>query len=210
MGYSVHMHAADHSRQFDAVLCDFDGVIRHWDGVLATVLETEFELPPGSITRTAFADALLAPAITGASSHEEWLASLANALRSEHGKDVDEAVRRWGEPTGSIDEAMLHTLDNLRSTGVPVVLVTNATSRLEDDLARLGIAGAFDAIANSARLGSAKPDSKIYLEAARMAQAELHRCLFIDDLEENVAAASRLGMQSIHFTGIETVAWLGQ
>lgn len=48
-----------------------------------------------------------------------------------------------------------------------------------------------------------KPDPPIYLELLRRYGLEARECLFIDDREENVAAARRLGFRGLAFTSFE-------
>jgi putative hydrolase of the HAD superfamily len=52
---------------------------------------------------------------------------------------------------------------------------------------------------SSARVGFAKPDPRIYHEAARRARVAENRCLFIDDNAGNTAAANVLGMTVVHY-----------
>ncbi|MFG2669294.1 hypothetical protein [Streptomyces sp. NPDC048445] len=47
-----------------------------------------------------------------------------------------------------------------------VALVSNATTRLELDLDRQGLSGVADAVVNTARIGVAKPDPRVYRIAA--------------------------------------------
>ena len=55
----------------------------------------------------------------------------------------------------------------------------------------------FDVFINSAVEGVKKPDSKIYLIACKKLKVKPENCLFIDDLEENIKTAKRLGMETI-------------
>lgn len=57
----------------------------------------------------------------------------------------------------------------------------------------------FDAYVLSYEVGCMKPDSRIYKVALKRAEARAKECLFIDDREENVMAALKLGLQAIHF-----------
>ena len=72
-------------------------------------------------------------------------------------------------------------------------LVTNATSRLEDDLARLGLTDAFDFVVNSSAVGCAKPSRCFYEQAARRCGCERGAVLFVDDQAENVDGAIDFG-----------------
>lgn len=187
-----------------AILCDMDGVLRHWES--ARPLEDEFGLPAGSIRACAFADDLVMPAITGACTDEEWRGDIVKRLAANVSRDVAEmVVGRWSEPSGWIDPEMLNLLGSLRERGHTVILVTNATTRLMNDLTKLAIHDRFDGIVNSAVVGVAKPDAAIYHHAVELAGVAPPDCLFIDDLPANVAAASQLGMIGLHFTGMNSV-----
>lgn len=50
----------------------------------------------------------------------------------------------------------------------------------------------------SYELGLRKPEAAIYEAAVKMAGVEANRCLFIDDLAENVEGARKAGLQAIH------------
>jgi putative hydrolase of the HAD superfamily len=51
----------------------------------------------------------------------------------------------------------------------------------------------------SYRVGAMKPDAAIYLDAVRRAGCEPGECFFVDDIEENVAAARQLGIDAETF-----------
>ena len=82
---------------------------------------------------------------------------------------------------------------------MPVLLVSNATTRLESDLGLLGLDEVFDVVVSSARIGVAKPDPAIYRYAAKRSGMSVERCLFIDDAHVNVEAARAQGMTGLHY-----------
>ncbi|MEK6837783.1 MAG: HAD family phosphatase [Nanoarchaeota archaeon] len=61
----------------------------------------------------------------------------------------------------------------------------------------------FKELVLSFRIHAAKPDSKIFLEAGRRLGVEPQQCVFIDDIEEYVKAARKVGMLGIRFTSAE-------
>lgn len=61
----------------------------------------------------------------------------------------------------------------------------------------------FSAQALSFKLHVAKPDKKIYLEAAKMAGCKPEECLYIDDIKSYVKAAEEVGMTAIQFKSPE-------
>lgn len=96
---------------------------------------------------------------------------------------------------------MLELVTACRRRG-PVVLVTNATSRLPDDLHQLGLTTAFDAVMNSSSIGVAKPDPKIFAAALAVAGVPAPDALFVDDTLANVEAARHLGVIGHHYVGV--------
>jgi FMN phosphatase YigB (HAD superfamily) len=58
----------------------------------------------------------------------------------------------------------------------------------------------FDAYSLSFDVGAMKPDPAIYRDALDALGSSPERSLFIDDLQENVEAAERLGIRGLHFT----------
>jgi FMN phosphatase YigB (HAD superfamily) len=57
----------------------------------------------------------------------------------------------------------------------------------------------------SYEVGCAKPDAAIYRICLDQLQVPAASVLFVDDRVENLEAASRLGIQTLHFTGDESV-----
>jgi putative hydrolase of the HAD superfamily len=56
-------------------------------------------------------------------------------------------------------------------------------------------------VVNSARVGVAKPDKRIFHVAAERMGVEPAACLHIDDLWPNVQGAREAGFQAIHYDG---------
>jgi putative hydrolase of the HAD superfamily len=188
------------TREFDAVLCDIDGVLRHWPSDDA--LEQAHGLAPGAFAATAYVPQRLLPAITGEVSDEQWRASVAVGLVDEGHCATPAAagavVAQWNLTRPRVDEDVLALLQLARGV-MPVALVSNATSRLEADLADLGLAEFADDVVNTSRIGCAKPDPRVFEHAARHVGVPVERCLFVDDTWEHVESARGLGMRALHF-----------
>ncbi|WP_328864503.1 HAD-IA family hydrolase [Streptomyces sp. NBC_00304] len=182
----------------DAVLCDIDGVIRHWPAQDA--LEDAHGLPRGALAAAAFAPQRLLPAITGEVTDEEWRSAVAADLATVCGSAdrAGAAVADWAGLVPLVDPEVVALLTSVRGVAV-VALVSNATTRLELDLDREGLSGVADAVVNTARIGVAKPDPRVYRIAAERVGTVAGRCLFVDDTEANVAAARREGMAALHY-----------
>ncbi|MFI5766281.1 HAD family hydrolase [Streptomyces sp. NPDC051563] len=190
------------SKPYDAVLCDLDNVIRFYDTTRVTELEAAAGLEPGTTWSVAFSPALDGPLLLGHITREQWVRSVAAELTKDTGVSparADELARAFGSSSFSADETVVGMLRRVRASGTPLVLVTNATLDLEDDLAALGLSDLADHVVSSARVGVAKPDREIYEIAAGRAGAAMDRCLFIDDRLENIEAAEALGMTGVHY-----------
>jgi HAD superfamily hydrolase (TIGR01509 family) len=61
----------------------------------------------------------------------------------------------------------------------------------------------FDEVLDSSIVGVRKPDPLIYRELIRLAGCPANEIMFFDDFEENLPAAAELGIQAIHYTGLD-------
>jgi putative hydrolase of the HAD superfamily len=194
--------AKETERPWDAVVCDLDGVIRLWGTEMADA-EREFDLDPGVLAGAAFEPGLLGAAVTGALSDEQWRARTGASLVGACGglAKARALIARWSEKVGRADPEMVELIALLRRGGTPVVLLSNATTRLESDLRQLGLDGAFDAVVNTAREGVAKPDPEVFRIAAQRAGAKPERCVFVDDTAAHLAGADAVGMGTVRYVG---------
>jgi len=194
-------------------VCDLDGVVRHFDPVRQAEIEARFGLPAGTISTLALDPPLLQPAIIGAVADETWRASVASALRLRWPSvDADAAVAAWSASPGTPDEQVVALVRRVRQR-VPVLALTNATTRLRSDLARAGLDGVFDRVVSSAEVGHAKPSAPVF-RAAQEAAAEVLGCavlepeqiLYVDDSPGHVAGAAALGWTAVTFEGPQQLA----
>ncbi|HEY5988177.1 MAG TPA: HAD-IA family hydrolase, partial [Streptosporangiaceae bacterium] len=71
--------------------------------------------------------------------------------------------------------------------------------------------GMFDAVVISAEVGMRKPEERIFRHAIGMLGLTPRECVFIDDIEANVAAAEAVGMTGVlHSDPVATVARLSE
>ncbi|MER8028246.1 HAD-IA family hydrolase [Streptomyces bauhiniae] len=186
-------------RPFDAVLCDLDNVIRFYDTTALAGLEHGAGLAEGTTARIAFAPETDLPLLLGEITKEQWVESIALGLAGQVSQAQARALgTAFANSPFRADEVVVDLLARARKH-LPLVLVTNASVELEDDLALLGLTDLADHVVSSARVGVVKPDRKIYEIAAAQAGVAVDRCLFVDDRLENVQAAAGLGMTGVHY-----------
>lgn len=193
------------SRGLSALLIDLDGVIRTWDPRIMASAEVRYGLETGLIARTAFDETLLAAAVTGTLSDSQWRHEIVRRLAEEHSERAAHAVAQWSAAVGEVDREVLGLVQRFRRDH-RVGLVSNATSRLERDLTKLGISDEFDHVFNSSRLGVAKPAAGIFWAACDTLGVRPEECAFVDDTAGHVAAAASLGMVVHHFHGAAHLA----
>ncbi len=116
------------------------------------------------------------------------------------------AVDEWSASPGEVDGEVLEVLRTARSSGWRVGLLTNATTRLHDDLRRLRLDDAFDVVVNSADLGIAKPDPRVFEAACLSLGSPLAGCSFVDDTRVNVEAAAERGLRVHLYGGVRSLA----
>ena len=103
-------------------------------------------------------------------------------------------------------ESMRTVLNGVRDRGLPVGLLSNTCKAHWDWIQRQRYTVMdfeFDVTILSYEIGAMKPDAAIYDAAERAAGVPAERILFLDDREENVAAASRRGWQAAQAVGGE-------
>ena len=75
-----------------------------------------------------------------------------------------------------------------------------------DEYPRADFPGLFDAVVISGEVGMRKPEEGIFLYAARALGLAPAECVFIDDMEANVAAAAGCGMTGLLHTEAQSTA----
>lgn len=188
------------------LLLDMDGVVRHWDGADMAAADEALGLPAGTFAGVALDPDRVRRANDGTLTDAAWRDEVAGVLVAEHGADREEALAAWQVDGFTVDDAVVELVRAVQAAGAPTACLSNATTRLEDDLAQRGIADAFGAVVNSSRVRSVKPEPAIYLAAAEAAGAAPGDCLFVDDRPENVLGALAVGMPAVVFHGAERLA----
>ena len=100
--------------------------------------------------------------------------------------------------------AMYDLIRALRRAGLRTAMLSNSWGC--DEYPRADFPGLFDAVVISGEVGMRKPEEGIFLYAARALGLAPAECVFIDDMEANVAAAAGCGMTGLLHTGAQSTA----
>jgi putative hydrolase of the HAD superfamily len=94
--------------------------------------------------------------------------------------------------------AMYEMIRTLRGAGFGTALLSNSWGA--DEYPRADFATLFDTVVISGEVGMRKPEPEIFRHAAATLGLEPAECVFIDDIEANIAAAVGCGMTGVHHT----------
>jgi putative hydrolase of the HAD superfamily len=100
------------------------------------------------------------------------------------------------------NEPMIELMRDLKGRGYRMALLTNNVREWEPLWREMiPVDEIFDVIVDSAFVGLRKPELKIYELALERIGGGIGAtdCLFVDDVEDNVAAAREAGMTAVHF-----------
>lgn len=105
-----------------------------------------------------------------------------------------------------LDEPMLDLVRSARRAGLRTALLSNSWG---GGYPRHLFAELFDTVVISAEVGMRKPERRIFLLATERLGLEPADCVFIDDIEENAAAARAVGLAAIrHRAAADTAGQL--
>ncbi|MBC3762384.1 HAD-IA family hydrolase [Quadrisphaera oryzae] len=187
----------------EALVVDVDGVLRRWDPDEWAAAEARAGVPRGALYRAAFDKPALRSVVTGRTTDAQWREGTAERLSQAHDVPLESArdvVASWSASAGQVDRGVLQLVREQRARR-RVVLLSNATDRLDADLARLGVEDEVDAVYATYRIGVAKPDRAVYEHVAADLGLPTSACAFVDDSPRHVAGAEAAGMVAHLFTG---------
>lgn len=111
---------------------------------------------------------------------------------------IHEDTALWTEP----NPQMIQWAARLQRVGVKTGILSNIGDAMEHGIRkRCGWISGFEHHTFSHRLGMAKPEPAIYAHAAAGLDVPAAEVLFIDDRDDNVAAAIIAGMQALPYKG---------
>jgi putative hydrolase of the HAD superfamily len=181
------------------IVFDLGGVVFNWQ--------------PDAIIRSIFEDTETQDLVRKrVIEHSDWVELDRGSIALEQA--IDRGAARTGLPAEDIErllgvvprfltpiEATIELIHELSSTGNRLFVLSNmhlaSIAYLEQ---RHTFWDVFDGIVISSRIKMVKPEIQIYEHLLNRYQLKPGDTVFIDDLQENLAAASSIGIQTIRFT----------
>lgn len=190
-----------------AIVCDFGGVLTT---PVAGVLEPFLDASGATLEQLGLAIVAAAPRLGGNPLFElekgriteaQFLDAIAGQLGDQLGRSVsfdglgERALARLAP-----NEAMIDYVRGLRERGLKTAICTNNVREWADRWrAMLPVAELFDVVVDSAFVGTRKPEPQIYELTLERLGVAAEAAMMVDDLEDNCAAAVRLGMRAVVF-----------
>lgn len=191
--------------RFRGLIFDFFGVLTFNMVEVISGFEGREKIPQGTFLR-AWADPrgqeLFRRLELGEISQTDWNAGFGALMRVA----PDDLMARYLHDAFPA-HLVLRVAKQARATGIKTAVVSNSLGRQPfDPYAGFDLHGTFDQVVLSSDHGVRKPDPAIF----RLVLGELglpaEDCLFVDDSEENLAAAKQLGIKSLHALDERVVA----
>lgn len=185
-----------------AVFFDFGGVVACIDHAAMRRIEQRHGLPDGGLWRAMYETPEWYALRVGHGDEKDWVSAIRRELKVMGGHDAVEKIsQEWVECWRGLDQDVVELVKALRRR-YRVGMISNATLTLEDELENHHrVYHLFEVVINSARVGVAKPDVRIYRRAAEALGLEPAVCLHIDDLARNVTGAIEAGFQALLYDG---------
>jgi putative hydrolase of the HAD superfamily len=137
----------------------------------------------------------------GECTNEEFERLLAAELTHVDGQPVAaEGLLRRMFAASVLQAEMLDLVRSLRRAGLRTALLSNSWGTGTDDYPRHLFGELFDVVVISAEVGMRKPEERIFRHTAALLGLEPAECVFIDDVEANVTAATAAGLVALHHT----------
>lgn len=179
--------------RFGGVIFDFFGVLTFNMVEVISYFEDRERLARGTFLR-AWVDPrgqdLFRQLELGTISQTEWNRGFATLI----GTSPDDLMARYLHDAFPAHR-VLKVARQARASGVKTAVLSNSLGRDPyDPYAGFDLQGTFDEVVLSAEHGLRKPDPAIFQLVLDKLGVPAHRCLLVDDSEENLAAAAGLGI----------------
>lgn len=185
------------------IIFDFGGVIlKHKSTIIEEMLAKIFSLPVEQAREIWQEEKPLIMA--GKVSSRDFLQRLKGELCLD--KPLDEIFALWqslyAKEAEDVDWKLLEFIEQLKSR-FNVYLFTDTIDTNDEHNATRGIYNKFTRVFKSNKEGFTKQNDNAFLNVLQKISAKPEDCIFIDDLEVNVARAERLSIKGILYTNTE-------
>lgn len=191
------------------VIFDMGGVLMTFNGMRFARIFTDNEADAELLDRALFNRFEWSLLDAGVIGHETMQRVAEAALPERLHANLHECIAHWPEHS----EPIIETCDlaaRLKNAGYGLYLLSNASTRIDEQLRRCPAYPLMDGRVVSAEEHLMKPDPAIYLLLCERYGLDPATCLFIDDNLNNCRGAEEAGMQAFHFITDDAAASVAQ
>jgi len=211
--------ASSGARPVEAVIFDYGGVISVRFLADLGTFEAELGYPPGSVTELMFGGVAAGATVhdfhlleMGRLSLTDYLGGLSRRAPDVLGRPLDYGAYQqfMAASAVAVHWPVVHRIRRLRDDGVALALLTNNVREFGDTWrATFPVDELFGIVVDSSEVGMRKPDPAIYEHTCARLGIAPDVAVFVDDVEENVAAAAAVGLDTVRF-GTDPVVSLAE
>lgn len=136
----------------------------------------------------------------GSLSDEDWIIDSKRRLPKHLHETAETVAKTWHRALPIID-GMPEIVESLKKRGIKLYLLSNISRSFDRRKGEIAILNGFDGYLCSATVGVVKPDPKIYEILIDRFDLATDSCLFVDDRQDNLDAAAKLGIHTYLFDG---------
>lgn len=182
------------------IVLDMGNVLMTFDGMYFSRIFTDSEEDAQALYDGLYGRTEWALLDAGAIDHETML-RVAEAHTPERLlPNLHECLAHWPEHSQVI-EGTNELARRLKAAGWGVYVLSNASTRIHEQLDQAPAAAFADGVVVSALERIMKPDPAIFSLLCERYGLEPATCIFVDDNLDNCAGAAAAGMRPFHFTG---------
>ena len=182
------------------IVFDMGNVLMTFDGMYFSRVFTDNEEDAQTLFNALFGRPEWVLLDAGAIDHDTML-RVAEARTPERLlPNLRECLARWPEHSQVI-EGTNELARRLKAEGWGVYVLSNASTRIHEQLDQAPAAAFADGVVVSALERIMKPDPAIFSLLCERYGLEPATCIFVDDNLDNCAGAAAAGMRPFHFTG---------
>ena len=183
--------------KFKAIGFDYGGVLNDSKSTLPGISKI-LNVPQDELRAIYFKNNHLAN-VDGLSYEELWKKIAVDLGQPEKATDISEHMhQQWSYET---NKDMLALVEELRTRGIKVGLLSNNTKEIGDKLRAEGVDKYFDCFIISAETGFQKPDPRIFSLLLEQLDVKAEELIFTDDSTNSLRTAEEVGYHPILFTG---------
>ena len=185
-----------------AVVFDIGGVLERvdddaWPEVWIGRWEKRMNLPAGHLLEHLADHEPPGELVTGGISETQLRQMYAGGLGLDDQQADEMMAEMWDAYCGELDVELCDFAAGLRPAYLTAILSNSADGARREEQRRYGFEELVDTIVYSHEVGLAKPDPAVFRLTEERLRVAAHEIVFLDDHEEHVEAARRLGWHAV-------------